>query len=60
MNFTPFSQKKIFQLPVFLVGAYSGCKLWDKLNGHYTNYTDHDISHDFLINFEARYKLFQK
>ena len=44
-------------LPIFLAGAFTGVRLWDKLVGHYFNYIDYDVAHDFKINFESRYKL---
>jgi len=37
-----------------------GTRLWEKLQGHYFNYIDHDISHDFKINFEKRYRILEK
>lgn len=47
-------------LPLFLAGAFTGVRLWDKLVGYYLNYIDYDVSHDFKINFESRYKLYEE
>lgn len=60
MNFNPLVKKKVVLAPVFCVGAYAGTRLWDKLVGHYFNYIDHEIAFDFKINFEERYKIFNK
>lgn len=46
--------------PLFLAGAITGVSLWDKLTGYYINYIDYDVAHDFKINYESRYKLFEK
>lgn len=59
-NFNPIVHKKIFQLPVFLISAFCGVRLWEKLVGHYLNFEDGDVAHDFKINYESRYKLFEK
>ena len=59
-NFNPIVHKKIFQVPVFLVSAFCGVRLWEKLVGHYLNFEDGDVAHDFKIKYEDRYKLFDK
>lgn len=59
MNFNTFIHKNTVMFPVLLAGAYGGSRLWDKLNGHYLNYLDIDVSHDFKINYEKRYKIHQ-
>jgi dGTP triphosphohydrolase len=45
---------------LFLAGGYTGVRLWDKLVGYYFNYIDYDVAHDFKINFESRYKLYEE
>lgn len=52
--------KFYFTIPVYLTSAFIGTRLWDKLVGHYLNFVDFDVSHDFKINYEQRYKLFEK
>lgn len=47
-------------MPVFLISAFCGVRLWEKLVGHYLNFEDGDVAHDFKINYEARYRLFEK
>lgn len=47
-------------IPLFLAGAFTGVRLWDKLVGYYLNYIDYDVSHDFKINFESRYRLYEE
>ena len=52
--------KFYFTIPLYLTSAFVGVRLWDKLTGHYLNFIDYDVSHDFKINYEQRYKLFDK
>lgn len=47
-------------MPIFACSAYAGSRLWEKLYGQYLNYVDHDVAHDFKINYEARFKLYEK
>lgn len=47
-------------MPIFATSAYLGVRLYEKLVGHYLNLVDHDVSHDFKINYEARYKLYEE
>lgn len=49
--------KKFFEIPSFLFFAYIGTVSWDKLVGHYLNFTDGDSSHNNQIDFEQRYQL---
>lgn len=50
--------KRIFQLPIFVVSAYCGVRLWEKLTGYYLNFEDSEVAHDFKINYEERYRLY--
>jgi hypothetical protein len=59
-NFNPIIKKKTMMLPLFLAGGFTGVRLWEKLVGHYFNYIDYDIAHDFKINFESRYRLYEE
>ena len=52
--------KFYFTIPLYLTSAFVGVRLWEKLTGHYLNFIDYDVSHDFKINYEQRYKLFDK
>jgi len=57
-NYNPWVHKRIFQLPIFVVSAYCGVRLWEKLTGHYLNFEDTEVAHDFKINYEERFKLY--